>query len=64
MTLLGTPFYLIWPRYSVSAGAQPKLFQDRGGFVELADYNKLFIKNTRKKGSAGKDFRAFSPRYT
>ena len=63
MTLLGTPCYLIWPRYSVPAGAQPKLFPGREGFVELGDFDKLFVKNTRKKGSAGKDFRAFSPRY-
>ena len=34
-------------------GAQPEIFQDRGGFVELGYFDKLFVKNTRKKGPAG-----------
>ena len=35
-------------------GAQPEIFQDRGGFVKLGHFNKHFVKNSRKKGSAGK----------
>ena len=45
------------------AGAQPENFQGRGGFVELEHFDKLFVKNTSKKGSAGKHFWGFSPRY-
>ena len=45
------------------SGAQPEIFQGRRGFVELGQLNKLFIKNT-KKGSAGKNFGAFSPRHS
>ena len=45
------------------AGVQPESFQGRGGFVELKHFDKLFVKNTSKKGSAGKKFWAFSPRY-
>ena len=37
-------------------GAQPEIFQGRGGFVELGRFDKLFVKNTRKKGPAGKIF--------
>ena len=45
-------------------GAQPEIFQDRGGFVELGYFDKLFVKNTRKKGPAGSNFGAFPPRYS
>ena len=44
-------------------GAQPEIFQGRGDFVELGQFDKYFVKNTRKKGLAGKNFRVFSPRY-
>ena len=44
-------------------GAQPKIFQGRGGFVELGHFDNLFVKNTRKKGSSVKNFGAFSPKY-
>ena len=43
--------------------AQPEIFQGRGSFVELGHFDKHFVKNTRKKGSAGKSFGLFSPRY-
>ena len=49
---------------SKQTGAQPEIFQDRGGFVELAQLDKLFVKNRRKKGPAGKNFGAFSPRHS
>ena len=45
-------------------GAQPKMFQGRGGFVELRHFDKHFVKNTRKKGPAGEHFEVFSPRYS
>ena len=46
------------------SGAQPETFQGRGGFVELGHFEKLFVKNTRKKDPAGKNVGAFSRRYS
>ena len=43
--------------------AQPEIFQGRGGFFEPAYFDKHFVKNTQKKGPAGKNFRVVSPRY-
>ena len=51
---------------------EPEMFQGkgRGGrgegwrFVELGHFDKDFIKNTRKRGPAGKHFGVFSPRYS
>ena len=34
---------------------QPEIFQDKGSFVELENFDKQFVKNT-KKGPAGKNF--------
>ena len=45
-------------------GIQPKVFQSRGGFVKLGHFDKHFVKNSRKKGSAGENFGVFSPRYS
>ena len=39
-----------------------KFFRARG-FEELGHFNKHFVKNTRKRGPAGKHFGVFSPRY-
>ena len=36
---------------SIIPGAQPEIFQGRGGFMELGNSDKHFVKNTRKKGS-------------
>ena len=36
------------------SGAQPEIFQGRGGFVELGHFNKYFVKNTIKKAPQGK----------
>ena len=41
------------------SGAQSEIFQGWGGFVELGQFDKLSVKDTRKKGSAGKIFAAF-----
>ena len=57
--LFGTWTLVLFPH----AGAQPEIFQGRGGFVELAHFDKHFVKNTRKKGPAGKNFGVVSPRY-
>ena len=46
------------------AGAQPEIFQGRGGFVELGHFDKHFVKHTRKKDPAGKNFGVFSPQDT
>ena len=40
----------------MAQGSQPEIFQGRGGFVKLGHFNKHFVKNTRKKGAAGKIF--------
>ena len=57
--LFGTWTLVLFPH----AGAQPEIFQGRGGFVELGHFDKHFVKNTRKKDPAGKNFGFFSPRY-
>ena len=44
------------------ASAQPEIFQGRGGFAELALYDKHFVKNTRKKDE--KTCGVFSSRYS
>ena len=41
--------------HSVS-GAQPKIFQSKGGFVKLGHFDKHLVKKSRKKGLAGKFF--------
>ena len=33
---------------------QPEIFQGRGGFVKLGHFDKHFVKNSGKKGSARK----------
>ena len=55
-----------WSKYRVRflisssfSGAQAEVFQRRGGFVELEHFHKLFVKNTRRKGSTGNNFGAF-----
>ena len=35
------------------SGAQPEIFQGRGGFVELEHLDENFIKDTRKKSPPG-----------
>ena len=45
-------------------GAQPEIFQARRSFLKLGHFDKLFVKNKRKKGPAGKEFGAFTPRYS
>ena len=37
----------------LDTGAQPEIFQGRGGFAELGYFDKHFVKNTRKKGPVG-----------
>ena len=40
-------------------GAQPEMFQGRGDFVKLGDSDKRVVKNSRKNGTAGKNFEVF-----
>ena len=40
-------------------GAQPEIFQGRGGFVELGHFNKHFVKNTIKNAPQGKIMELF-----
>ena len=50
-------------QWYLNAGAQPGIFQGKGErFVELGHLDKDFIRNTRKRGSAGKYLGVFSPR--
>ena len=37
--------------------------QGGSGFIELGHFDEHFVKNTRKRGPAGKHFGSFSPRY-
>ena len=41
------------------SGAQPEIFQDRGGFVKLGHSDKHFIKKSRKKNPQGNIFEFF-----
>ena len=41
--------YAIYEGYT---GAQPEIFQCKGGFVKLGHFHKLSVKNSRKKGAA------------
>ena len=43
----------------MAAGAQPEIFQGRGGFMELGHFNKLFIQYSRKKAPHGKILELF-----
>ena len=60
---MAVPLIKLKKHLQLYTGAQPETFQDRGGFAELGHFDKIFVKNTRKKGSAGKNFEAFSPRF-
>ena len=40
-------------------GAQPDIFQGRGGFVKLGHFDTHFIKNSIRKGPAGKIWEFF-----
>ena len=42
------------------AGAQPEIFQGRGGFVKLGHFDKHFVKNSRKRAAQGKFLSFFS----
>ena len=43
----------------LTTGAQPVIFQGREGFMELGHFDKLFVKNTRKKVTQGKILELF-----
>ena len=45
LSLFGTWTLVLFPH----AGAQPEIFQGRGGFVELGQFDKDLVKNTKKK---------------
>ena len=53
--MFGTWTLVLFPH----AGVQSEIFQGRVGFVELAHFSKHFVKNTRKKGPAGKNLELF-----
>ena len=40
-------------------GAQPEIFQGRGGFVKLGHFHKRSVINSGKKGPAGKSSEFF-----
>ena len=43
-------------------GAQPRIFQGTGGFLECQHFDKNLIYKTWKKDPTGKNFRVFFPR--
>ena len=45
---------------SPNPGAQPEIFQGRGGFVKLEHFDKHFIKKSRKKPRREKVWSFFS----
>ena len=49
LSLFGTWTLVLFPH----AGAQPEIFQGRGGFVELGQFDKDLVKNTKKKAPQG-----------
>ena len=57
-------FFINYGKQITRSGTQPEIFQDRKGFVELKYFNKYFVKKTRKKDPAVKNFGFFSPRYS
>ena len=40
-------------------GAQPEIFLGRAGFLEQKHFDKHFMNDIQKKGSAGKNFLVF-----
>ena len=46
--------YEFCENFKNTSGAQPELFQGRGGFVKLGHFDKHFIKKSRKKAQQGK----------
>ena len=44
----------------IFTGAQPEIFQGRGGFAELVHFIKNFVKNTRKMAPQGNCWSLFS----
>ena len=46
------------------SGAQPEIFQGRGGFVESRHFDKYFVKKYKKKRPRREKFGSFSPRYS
>ena len=61
--LVEKKLHSIFKQKDAKSGAQPEIFQGRGGLLGLGHFYKLFVKNTRKKGPAGKNLGAVSPRY-
>ena len=51
-------------RCSLCAGAQPEIFQGRGGFVKLGYFDKYPQKIFKKNSPAGENFEFFSLRYS
>ena len=49
---LHSPIFLKLGKKNTFSGAQPEIFQGRGGFVELGHFNKYFVKNMEKLNRA------------
>ena len=45
-------------------GAQPEIFWDRTGFLEQKHFDKHFMHDIQKKGTAGENVLVFSSRYS
>ena len=48
---------------AINPGVQPKIFQGKGGFVELGHLDKYFNKNEKEKSHAEKYLGCFSTGY-
>ena len=46
------------------SGAQSEIVSGKVDFLELRHFDKHFVKKSRKKGTAGKNFSVFHPRYS
>ena len=56
-------FHLFILKLLVAKGAQPQIFQGRGGLVGLGHFINILLKTPEKKCAAGKNLGVFSPRY-
>ena len=45
-------------------GAQPEIFRGKTGLLEQKHFDKHFMHDIQKKGSAGENFLVFSSRYS
>ena len=62
--LIGNLLFEHLDQFQAYTGAQPEMFQGSGGFVKLGHSDKHFVKNSRKKDPARKNFEVLSLTYS